>query len=65
MYLPQVEDVLEGELPLEPDEQPAETEAQGATVLRVWRRGDTTTQHAVRGLLRGSRALPALLEGRG
>lgn len=37
-HLPQQEDVLEGELPLEPDEQPAEAEAQRAAVLGVWRR---------------------------
>lgn len=34
-HLPQGEDVLEGKLSLEPDEQPAETEAQRAAVLRV------------------------------
>lgn len=35
-HLPQDEDVLEGKLSLEPDEQPAETEAKRAAVLRVW-----------------------------
>lgn len=34
-HLPQREDVLEGKLSLEPDEQPAEAEAQRAAVLRV------------------------------
>lgn len=33
--LPQQQDVLEGKLPLEPDEQPAEAEAERAAVLRV------------------------------
>lgn len=34
-HLPQDEDVLEGKLSLEPDEQPAETEAKRTAVLRV------------------------------
>lgn len=34
-HLPQDEDVLKGKLSLEPDEQPAETEAKRAAVLRV------------------------------
>lgn len=34
-HLPQDEDVLKGKLSLEPDEQPAETEAERAAVLRV------------------------------
>lgn len=34
-HLPQDQDVLEGKLSLEPDEQPAETEAKRAAVLRV------------------------------
>lgn len=34
-HLPQNQDVLEGKLSLEPDEQPPETEAERATVLRV------------------------------
>lgn len=33
--LPQQQDVLKGKLPLEPDEQPAEAEAERAAVLRV------------------------------
>lgn len=36
-HLPQSEDILKGKLSLEPDEQPAETEAKRAAVLRVWR----------------------------
>lgn len=35
-HLPHDKDVLKGKLSLEPDEQPAETEAQRAAVLRVW-----------------------------
>lgn len=35
--LPQQQDVLKRKLPLEPDEQPAEAEAERAAVLRVWR----------------------------
>lgn len=34
-HLPQSEDVFKGKLSLKPDEQPAETEAQRAAVLRV------------------------------
>lgn len=33
--LPQQQDVLKRKLPLEPDEQPAEAEAERAAVLRV------------------------------
>ena len=34
-HLPQRQDILEGELSLEPDEQPSETETEGAAVLGV------------------------------
>lgn len=35
-HLPESEDVLEAELPLESDQQPAETEVQISWILRLW-----------------------------